>query len=80
MVAKEDREVSIDKIKFADLPINANDPPHSCWIWGADDELGRLNLLRADVVKQAAKEEVITGERLCLKSAINTYPSFATDL
>lgn len=43
--------------RFVDLPLNPSDPPHSAWgLYGADDELGTLNLLTPERKQEAAKE------------------------
>ena len=43
--------------KFDDLPLSPGDPKGSAWgLYGADDELGTLNLITEDVVKEAAAE------------------------
>lgn len=53
--------------KFSELPLAPTDPPASAWgLWGAQDELGTLNLLTTDVVRRAAKE-VVNGETIPLK-------------
>ncbi|KAK9449887.1 uncharacterized protein V1518DRAFT_414979 [Limtongia smithiae] len=36
-------------------------PKEASWMWGADDEVGRLNLLSPDLVAQIAKSEPTTG-------------------
>ena len=42
---------------FHSLPLDPSHPPYSAWgLWGADDELGTLNLLDADTVKRASQE------------------------
>ncbi|TKA67107.1 hypothetical protein B0A49_06666 [Cryomyces minteri] len=52
--------------KFSDLPLNKADPHHSAWgLYGKDDQLGFLNRLTDDVVKEAAKE-IQTGTRISL--------------
>lgn len=52
--------------KFDDLPLKEGDPPFSAWgLYGADDQLGTLNLLTTEVVKEASKE-IRTGVRVGL--------------
>lgn len=42
---------------FNHLPLNATDPPYSAWgLYGEDDELGSLNLLTAELTRQALSE------------------------
>lgn len=41
----------------------------SCWMWGEDDELGRLNLLTDDRVAAAA-QLIQTGQRVSLKCVV----------
>lgn len=49
---------------FTSLPLREGDPPHSAWgLYGADDQLGTLNRLTDERVKNAASEEIRTGER-----------------
>jgi hypothetical protein len=56
---------------FEDLPLRDGDPPFSAWgLYGDDDQLGTLNLLTPDVVKNAASE-IQTGVRVGLDLAIN---------
>ncbi|TXT13167.1 hypothetical protein VHUM_01568 [Vanrija humicola] len=46
---------------FDALPLQRPGPPYNAWgLWGADDELGRLNLITPDVVK-AARDEIKEG-------------------
>jgi hypothetical protein len=57
-----------DYPKFSDLPLQKDGPHGNAWgLWGADDQLGTLNLLSDEVIAQAAKENVITGQRTSLK-------------
>ena len=43
--------------RFDDLPLSPDHPKGSAWgLYGADDELGTLNLITEDVVKKAAEE------------------------
>lgn len=52
---------------FNQLPCRSCDPKYSAWgLWGANDELGTLNLLTPAIVKDAAKE-IITGEQITLR-------------
>ncbi|KAF5704090.1 cyclase [Fusarium mundagurra] len=52
---------------FRQLPLRIGDPKYSAWgLWGANDELGMLNLLTLAVVKDAAKE-IVTGTQVVLK-------------
>lgn len=52
---------------FDELPLGTGDPKFSAWgLWGHEDELGALNLLTPDVVKDATKE-IFTGDRIPLK-------------
>lgn len=51
---------------FEDLPLRQGDPPWSAWgLYGDHDQLGTLNLLTPDAVKEAAKE-IKTGIRVGL--------------
>jgi len=53
--------------RFDQLPLHAGDPKVSAWgLWGEDDELGSLNMLKNERVKEAVRE-VRTGERIALK-------------
>lgn len=44
---------------FEDLPLRKGDPKASAWgLWGDDDELGALNTLTPEVVRNASREVV----------------------
>ncbi|KAJ5753037.1 hypothetical protein N7520_009954 [Penicillium odoratum] len=62
---------------LADLPKLPNAPEGAAWVWGDDDQLGRLNLLTKERVKASAKE-ITTGEmiRLDLPLDVPAKPSF----
>ena len=59
-----------------DVPQPAYAPTgvQTAWIWGENDQLGRLNLLTPTRVKAAAKSEIRTGEIVSLKYAIFYAP------
>ncbi|KAM0080473.1 hypothetical protein ACKRZS_007376 [Fusarium odoratissimum] len=58
---------------FNQLPCRSCDPKYSAWgLWGANDELGTLNLLTPAIVKDAAKE-IITGEQITLSLSIDAF-------
>ena len=52
-----------------DVPQPAYRPEdvQTAWVWGENDQLGRLNLLTPSRVKAAAKSEIQTGELVSLK-------------
>jgi hypothetical protein len=52
--------------KLQDLPKIPNAPKYAAWVWGADDGLGRLNLLTPARVL-AAKNEIRLGEMIPVK-------------
>ena len=53
------------------LPVDKKGPHGNAWgIWGPDDQLGSLNLLTPEIIALAAKENIITGERVSLKQVI----------
>lgn len=63
---------------FSSLPLDKNGPPGNAWgLYGAEDELGALNLITPSTVKAAA-QEIQTGERVSLDWYLNlpAYPSF----
>ncbi|KAH8894569.1 hypothetical protein GQ53DRAFT_716284 [Thozetella sp. PMI_491] len=63
---------------FQSLPLDKSGPAGNAWgLYGADDELGALNLLTPEVVAAAASE-IKTGERVCLDWKLNkpSRPSF----
>ncbi|KAF2500605.1 hypothetical protein BU16DRAFT_602621 [Lophium mytilinum] len=67
----------LSRPSFDQLPLRKGDPPYSAWgLYGLDDQLGTLNLLTPEVVKEATSE-VKTGFRIGLDSPINylTPPS-----
>lgn len=52
---------------FSELPLNKGDPWLSAWgLWGKDDQLGTLNFLTEEVVREAAKTEIKEGVRIGL--------------
>ncbi|KAJ2904844.1 hypothetical protein MKZ38_007036 [Zalerion maritima] len=57
---------------FDSLPWRDGDPPHSAWgLYGSDDEQGTVNRLTDERVKDAAKNEIQTGERVSLNLRID---------
>jgi hypothetical protein len=44
------------------LPQLDNAPPEAAWVWGPEDNIGRLNLLTPARVKSAATSSILTGE------------------
>ncbi|KAH8688473.1 hypothetical protein BGZ61DRAFT_533250 [Ilyonectria robusta] len=51
---------------FSALPLRKDDPPYSAWgLWGKDDQLGTLNLLSPNSVRDAASE-IREGKRFSL--------------
>ncbi|KIW84525.1 hypothetical protein Z517_03775 [Fonsecaea pedrosoi CBS 271.37] len=57
---------------LADLEQIPGAPKHAAWFWGENDELGRLNLLTARRVADAARL-IRTGERVALNFPLD-YP------
>lgn len=49
-----------------ELPKIAGAPDDAAWVWGEDDQIGRLNLLTPTRVAAAAKE-IRTGEVIPIK-------------
>ncbi|KAJ9136896.1 Major facilitator superfamily transporter [Pleurostoma richardsiae] len=63
---------------FDALPLDKSGPPGNAWgLYGADDQLGALNLLTPETVVAAA-QEIKTGERISLDWHLNkpSRPSF----
>jgi hypothetical protein len=54
-----------------ELPKIPNAPEQAAWVWGADDYVGRLNLLTPTRVAAAAKE-IRTGDIIPVKYAPGT--------
>ncbi|KFY23351.1 hypothetical protein V491_02588 [Pseudogymnoascus sp. VKM F-3775] len=52
--------------KFDDLPLRAGDPHHSAWGLWRNPALGALNHLTDETVLRAAREEILTGERVTM--------------
>lgn len=52
---------------FEELPLRPGDPHHSAWGLWKNPALGSLNHLTDEVVLEAVKDEVQTGERVTLK-------------
>jgi hypothetical protein len=44
-----------------------NAPPGAAWVWGADDQIGRLNLLTPTRVANAANKYIKDGDIVSLK-------------
>ncbi|KAL7003913.1 hypothetical protein EMMF5_006549, partial [Cystobasidiomycetes sp. EMM_F5] len=62
--------------KFSDLPLDTSHPDHSAWFaFGKEDELGTLNHLTQEVVREAAKE-IRLGLRVSLNLPLDQpkYP------
>ncbi|KAJ5883757.1 uncharacterized protein N7473_010643 [Penicillium subrubescens] len=53
-----------------DLPQLPGAPEGAAWVWGEDDQLGRLNLLTPQRVKASA-QEILTGEMVRLDLPLN---------
>ncbi|EHY54209.1 hypothetical protein HRR83_008219 [Exophiala dermatitidis] len=60
------------------LPKIVGAPDEAAWVWGKDDNIGRLNLLTPARVKAAAASEIRTGEmaRLDLPLNVPAQPAF----
>ncbi|KAK2758579.1 hypothetical protein CKAH01_05627 [Colletotrichum kahawae] len=68
---------------FEDLPLDKKGPRGNAWgLWGPDDQLGTLNLLTDDTIASAAKENIITGQRISLNWSMMgaSYPKFSRKL
>ncbi|KAJ5152522.1 putative cyclase [Penicillium capsulatum] len=52
--------------------------PDTAWIWGPEDEIGRLNLLTEPRIKETALKEITTGTVISLNWDINLpeFPAF----
>ena len=63
---------------FHNLPAQPSAPPHAAWVWGPNDNLGRLNLLTPTRVLAAAQETIRTGisARLDLPLHVPATPAF----
>ncbi|RLL98504.1 hypothetical protein CFD26_106026 [Aspergillus turcosus] len=53
-------------------------PPETAWIWGDDDELGRINLLTPEVTAAAKESEIKDGQVVPLNWSLRypEHPSF----
>ncbi|KAJ3528953.1 hypothetical protein NM208_g9974 [Fusarium decemcellulare] len=59
--------------RFDELPLRPGDPNASAWgLWGDNDELGSLNLLTPEVVRNAASE-VVTGKTIPLNLPLTAF-------
>ena len=66
-------------VLFDDLPIDKAGPRGNAWgLWGPDDQLGTLNHLTPARVRDAAKSEIQTGDRVSLNWSLEgaRYPRF----
>lgn len=64
---------------FDSLPIDKTGPRGNAWgLWGPEDQLGTLNHLTSSRVRDAAKSEIQTGDRVSLNWPIEgaAYPRF----
>lgn len=62
---------------FDELPLDASGPPGNAWgLWGADDEIGMLNLITPETVTAAAAE-IREGIRISLDWPLDK-PAFPT--
>ncbi|KAF7314967.1 hypothetical protein MIND_00010800 [Mycena indigotica] len=59
---------------YDELPPFKNFPGCAWGVWGADDQLGTINLLTEAVVKKSATEEIRTGRTVSLNWPLN-FPS-----
>lgn len=50
-----------------ELPKIPGAPADAAWVWGENDQIGRLNLLTPKRVKAAAASEIRTGEIVTVK-------------
>lgn len=54
--------------KLSELPLDPSHPPNSAWgLWGKGDKLGSLNYLTDEVVLDAVRTEIKTGQRVGLE-------------
>ena len=59
-----------------ELPkISDQAPEGAAWVWGSDDQLGRINLLTPTRVAAAAKENIRDGDIVSLKCVSCFYLS-----
>ncbi|KAI7336597.1 hypothetical protein KC315_g2681 [Hortaea werneckii] len=73
---------STSPTSFDELSLDKNGPHGNAWgKWGPNDQIGTLNFLTEDVVAKAAKECILTGQRVSLKCSWSLegpkYPRFA---
>ncbi|KAJ6120548.1 cyclase [Penicillium sp. IBT 18751x] len=64
--------------RLNELPQLPNAPEGAAWVWGKDDQLGRLNLLTPQRVKESA-QEIQTGEMVRLDLPLNVPAKPAAD-
>lgn len=67
---------------FESLPLHKDGPPGNAWgLFGADDQLGMLNLLTPETIRLAAREEIQEGIRIPLDWPLNkpAFPTFARE-
>ncbi|KAJ5677138.1 cyclase [Penicillium maclennaniae] len=64
--------------RLNELPQLPNAPEGAAWVWGKDDQLGRLNLLTPQRVKESAKE-IQSGELVRLDLPLNVPATPAAD-
>ncbi|KAH6988328.1 hypothetical protein BKA56DRAFT_478422 [Ilyonectria sp. MPI-CAGE-AT-0026] len=60
------------RLSFESLPFYQGDPPFSAWgLYGDNDQLGALNLVRQPDRDPAARSEIKMGERASLDPPID---------
>ncbi|KAH8844422.1 hypothetical protein MCOR27_011467 [Pyricularia oryzae] len=70
---------STSRPAFNDLPFDKKGPIGNAWgLWGPEDQLGTLNLLTDEIVARAARENILTGQRISLNWSMTgaKYPEF----
>lgn len=59
-----------------ELPsLGDNVPEGAAWVWGSDDQIGRINLLTPTRVAEAAKTNIKDGDIVSLKYLFPSPPS-----
>lgn len=56
-----------------ELPnLGGNVPEGAAWVWGSDDQIGRINLLTPTRVAEAAKTSIKDGDIVSLKYVLHS--------
>ncbi|KAL1296809.1 hypothetical protein AAFC00_004435 [Neodothiora populina] len=67
--------------KLAEYNQGSNVPPETAWFWGIEDEIGRLNLLTPERIREVKDKELLEGDVVSLNwpMMLPAKPAFGRD-